>query len=241
MAAGGSNSKSGSKSLAPQAGAVPTGSRLRAVGCKPKTGFAARARAVPRALPSRLEADDLDLYGRLAGPPSRPVTSDLEATSCLLRWEPPRHTGGRDAAIIGHHITVQFAGDGGFLVHTPDTGSAAPHAVLDGLRPDMWHEFQVAAITTVGTGAPSQPTLPALTPPAAALHRNLARAKLALQQTRARLAERREALLRMGLADGGGASEAHSALGLAHYGASASAPRVALLEAKGGRRPSERR
>ena len=89
------------------------------------------------------EVDDVDLYGRKAGPPGRPVVSDLEPASCLLRWEPPRHTGGRDVPIIGHYITVQFAGDGGFLVHTPDTGSGLPHAMLDGLR-----------YTSGGEGAP---------------------------------------------------------------------------------------
>ena len=181
------------------------------------------------------EVDDVDLYGRKAGPPGRPVVSDLEPASCLLRWEPPRHTGGRDVPIIGHYITVQFAGDGGFLVHTPDTGSGLPHAMLDGLRPDTWHEFQVSAITAEGRGAPSQASRPALTPRAAALHRNLARAKLQLTQTRAKLAERREALLRIGLADG---AVPDPAQGLGRYGASSSAEasRMALREAKGGRR-----
>ena len=79
----------------------------------------------------------------------------------------------------------------------------------------------------------SQASRPALTPLAAALHRKLAKAKLQLAQTRAKLAEKREALLRMGLADGGAPDPAQ---GLGRYGASASAPRMALLEAKGGRR-----
>ena len=231
----GGNARSGGRSMAPQAGTVPAGAGQQAAGQqaagrKDKAGIAAVARAAGR---HRMEVDDLDLYGTKAGPPGRPVVSDLEAASCLLRWEPPRHTGGRDVPIIGHYITVQFAGDGGFFVHTLDTGSALPHAMLDGLRPDAWHEFQVSAITAEGRGASSQASRPALTPLAAALHRNLAKAKLQLTQTRAKLAEKREDLLRMGLADGAAPDPAQ---GLGRYGASASAPRMALLEAKGGRR-----
>ena len=141
--------------------AVPAGGGQQAAARKEKAGGAA-VRAASRH--TMEEVDDVDLYGRKAGPPGRPVVSDLEPASCLLRWEPPRHTGGRDVPIIGHYITVQFAGDGGFLVHTPDTGSGLPHAMLDGLRPDTWHEFQVAAITASGVGALSRPSRPALTP-----------------------------------------------------------------------------
>jgi hypothetical protein len=159
------NARSGRRSLSPQAGAVPAGGGQQAAGGgqqaasrKDKVGgLAAVARAAGR---HKVDVDDLDLYGTKAGPPGRPVVSDLEAASCLLRWEPPRHTGGRDVPIIGHYITVQFAGDGGFFVHTPDTGSALPHAMLDGLRPDAWHEFQVSAITAEGRGAPSQVPVP---------------------------------------------------------------------------------
>ena len=160
----GGNARSGGRSFAPQAGAVPArggqqaaGGGQQAAGRKHNVGVAAVARAASRHI---MEVDDLDLYGTKAGPPGRPVVSDLEAASCLLRWEPPRHTGGRDVPIIGHYITVQFAGDGGFFVHTPDTGSALPHAMLDGLRPDTWHEFQVSAITAEGRGAPSQVSVP---------------------------------------------------------------------------------
>ena len=181
--------------------------------------------------------DDFEQYGSLAGPPGRPVATDVEAATCVLRWEPPRHTGGRGIAVVGYHITVQFAGDGGFFVHTPDTGSFDPNMLLQGLRPDTWHEFQVAAITAGGVGAPSLPSRPAQTPRAPQLHRDLEAAKLALQKTRTKLTEKRDALMRMGA---GGAGMAPTG-GMGIYGPGASggaAPGGALLDgaAKGSHR-----
>ena len=101
----GGNARSGGRSSPSlRAGAVPAGGGQQAAARKEK---AMVARAASR---QRMEeVDDVDLYGRKAGPPGRPVVSDLEPASCLLRWEPPRHTGGRDVPIIGHYITVQFA------------------------------------------------------------------------------------------------------------------------------------
>ena len=162
--------KSGSKSLDPGK-PKPSfgGGKLRSAARKAK-GVGMLQRTVTDLAESG--ADDFEQYGSLAGPPGWPEATDLHATSCVLSWEPPRHTGGRGMKVIGHHITVQFAGDGGFFVHTPDTESDKPQCMLEGLRPDTWHEFQVAAITASGVGALSRPSRPALTPVAPAVRRS---------------------------------------------------------------------
>lgn len=102
-------------------------------------------------------------FGSYAGPPAQPECSEIGVSSLLLRWQAPQHLGGSGSEVIGYVISVQFAGDSGFKVHIENTESPTPQCVVNGLTPNMWHEFVVAAITTAGTGAPSPSSRPVLT------------------------------------------------------------------------------
>ena len=69
-------------------------------------------REVKHASKATRSLDDFEQFGALAGPPTRPEASDLEAVSCALCWGAPRHTGGKGISVTGYRVTVRFAGDG---------------------------------------------------------------------------------------------------------------------------------
>ena len=126
--------------------------------------------------PSRAGASFVKPYeewGAYAGPPSRPLPHDIAATSLLLSWEPPEHLGGSGFELLGYQVSVQYGGRDGYHVLIPDTGSAHPQCIVENLAPDEWHEFQVRAHTSAGTGAASGGSRPVLTERPPALLREL--------------------------------------------------------------------
>lgn len=159
-------------------------------------------------------------YGSFAGPPSRPEPLEVSATSLLLSWEPPQHLGGSGFEVISYQVLIQYCGEGGFTVHIPDTGTGHSQCIVEDLAPDAWHEFQVRAITTAGTGAPSASSRPVLTERAPALLRELRAAEALLAKLKDRLKRRRDELLsvarsgtmalRLGSASGGAAAAGSS-------------------------------
>jgi hypothetical protein len=134
-------------------------------------------------------------FGVMAGPPAQPHTSEVGSTSLLLRWQTPEHLGGKGFDAVGYRISVRYAGDGGFSVHTEDTASESPHCVIEDLAPDTWHEFRVAAITSAGVGADSVPSRPVLTDRAPKLLRELRAATSQLDGKRVKLQRKRAELL----------------------------------------------
>lgn len=134
-------------------------------------------------------------WGSYAGPPSRPLPDDVAATSLLLSWEAPEHLGGSGFEVLGYQVLVQYGGAGGFHVLIPDTGSAHPQCIVEGLAPDEWHEFQVKAHTSAGTGAASSSSRPVLTERPPELLRELRTAERTLSSLRDRLTRRKDELL----------------------------------------------
>ena len=134
-------------------------------------------------------------FGSFAGPPGRPEASEVDATTLLLRWEAPQHLGGSGVEVLGYHVLVQYAGEGGFSVHVVDTASSQPQCVMEELAPDSWHEFRVVAITSAGLGAPSLPSRPVLTNRAPHLLRSLRSSTQQLATLRGRLERKRNELL----------------------------------------------
>ena len=134
-------------------------------------------------------------WGSYAGPPSRPLPDDVAATSLLLSWEAPEHLGGSGFEVLGCQVLVQYGGAGGFHVLIPDTGSAHPQCIVEGLAPDEWHEFQVKAHTSAGTGAASSSSRPVLTERPPELLRELRTAERTLSSLRDRLTRRKDEIL----------------------------------------------
>ena len=52
-----------------------------------------------------------------------------------------------------YSVTLRVGAQGHTMQVAPDTGSFDPNMLLQGLRPDTWHEFQVMAITAAGLEA----------------------------------------------------------------------------------------
>lgn len=134
-------------------------------------------------------------YGSFAGPPMRPIGHEVGTTSLLLTWEAPQHLGGSDFEVLGYKICVRYCGSGDFSVHTDNTGDNQVQHVVEQLKPDTWHEFQVAAITAAGVGALSQASRPILTEQAPPLLRALDAATARLLAFRERLKRKQEELL----------------------------------------------
>ena len=140
---------------------------------------------------------DFEEYGSFAGPPGQPAVSEVGATSLLIPWDPPQHLGGKGFEVLGYQVRIQFSGDGGFNVHTDDTGSSQTQHAIEQLATDTWHEFQVSAITTAGVGTPSRTSRPVLTDRAPALLRELNAATKQLGALRERMRRKRDELLHL--------------------------------------------
>ena len=136
-------------------------------------------------------------YGSFAGPPSQPTVSDVGATSLLLHWGAPTHLGGSGFEVVGYQVKVQYAGAGGFNIHTEDTASDHLQCTIEELPADTWHEFTIAAITSAGVGAASVPSRPVLTERAPKLLRELNAATKQLNGQREKLQRRKAELLQM--------------------------------------------
>ena len=163
-----------------------------------KSSFAQRAHS--SALECSAESlvlEAFEEYGSYAGPPEQPAASEVGATSLILTWQPPQHLGGAGFEVLGYQIRVQYSGDGGFLVHTDDTAATVAQSTVEQLRPDTWHEFQVAAITSAGIGAPSRPSRPVLTECAPKLLRELNAAARQLKALRERVQQKRYELMQL--------------------------------------------
>ena len=102
--------------------------------------------------------------GRLPGPPTAPITTDLAHDSLTLSWGPPASTGGQ--AVAGYRIFAQEGGAQGFhqIIASTGTPDTAAYRVR-GLKPQVWYEFRVAALHAGGAmGAQSGSSLPVQTP-----------------------------------------------------------------------------
>ncbi|XP_006862460.1 PREDICTED: myomesin-3 [Chrysochloris asiatica] len=93
------------------------------------------------------------------GPPYDVRTSEVRATSLMLRWEPPLYTG--VGPVTGFHISYQEEGTEQWNPVTPGPISGTFLRVSD-LQPGKTYVFQVQAVNSAGLGQPSMPTDPVL-------------------------------------------------------------------------------
>ena len=125
-----------------------------------------------------------DLYGDAAGPPDRPVATDVGVDRLTLSWKRPWHVGDVGVEIKGYRVWVQWGGDSGWLNQCADTGTAEPVYECTDLRPKTWYEFKVAALTAAGEGVHSPVSRPYRTQRAARLAKDIERAKASLVRAR---------------------------------------------------------
>ena len=137
-----------------------------------------------------------DLYGDAAGPPDRPVATDVGVDRLTLSWKRPWHVGDVGVEIKGYRVWVQWGGDSGWLNQCADTGTAEPAYECTDLRPNTWYEFKVAALTAAGEGVHSPVSRPYRTQRAARLAKDIERAKASLVRAEDSAAEQRDHLAR---------------------------------------------
>ena len=93
----------------------------------------------------------------LPGPPLVPIANGVGTDGITLCWGAPAMA--ETIGVIGYVIFVQVGGMHGFVELISTTGPTCT-CQIDGLVPAVWHEFKVAAVTLLGTGAQSGSSLP---------------------------------------------------------------------------------
>ena len=97
----------------------------------------------------------------LPGPPGRPKVASVGSRYVSIDWSSPVSVG--TAPIDGYRVWSRRGGEGSFLVQIDDTCEGDVLSARVPVTPGAWFEFCVAAISSVGQGPQSDPSLPILT------------------------------------------------------------------------------
>ena len=121
------------------------------------TAYTFRVAAINGAGTGPNSAASASVTPRVATVPGRPtaVTGTPRDSSIDLRWTAPSSDGGTD--ITGYRITPFIGANAQPVIMT---GSAATSQSITGLTNNTAYTFTVAAINSIGTGAPSTPSAP---------------------------------------------------------------------------------
>ena len=105
--------------------------------------------------PDQLQGEELP------GPPGRPKVASVGSRYVSIDWSSPVSVG--TAPIDGYRVWSRRGGEGSFLVQIDDTCEGDVLSARVPVTPGAWFEFCVAAISSVGQGPQSDPSLPILT------------------------------------------------------------------------------
>ncbi len=92
--------------------------------------------------------------------PLAPAISEVSSGSVLVSWSAPTKDGG--APLLGYHVERRSSTAKRWVFVTREMYADTTLRVTD-LFPDTEYEFRVSAENSVGTGPPSQPSLPLTT------------------------------------------------------------------------------